>query len=377
MTKSNLVTSMIIILALISAIHCSRETELPSLREAFKERFMIGMAPNDGVVSGSDSRAADIVVKHCNTITAENAMKWVNIHPEPDRYDFEAADRFVDFGERHKMFMVGHTLVWHSQIPDWAFHDKDGKLLKRDAMLARMKEHIQTVVGRYKGRVHAWDVVNEALSDEGPMQKTKWLETIGEEYVEKAFAFAHEADPQAELYYNDYSLEKPAKRDAALRLVKGLLDKGIRVDGIGIQGHWGMDYPIPEDFDALVNGVASLGLKLMVTEFDLDILPPAFEYMGAEISRTAEFRKEFNPFPDGLPDSMQTIHTERYAELFKMMVKHAKNISRVTFWGVYDKTSWLNDWPIRGRTSYPLLFDRTYQLKPAFHAVVKIAQEGD
>jgi len=376
MTKINLITAICLVVVLVGAIHCSRETEQPPLKDVFRTNFMIGMAPNDDIMAGKDPQAADIILKHSNTITAENVMKWALIHPEPDRYDFEAADRFVAFGEQHKLFMVGHTLVWHTQIPDWAFVDKSNKPLKRDAMLARMKEHIQTVVGRYKGRVHAWDVVNEALSDEGPLQKTKWLETIGEDYIAKAFEYAHEADPDAELYYNDFSIEQPAKREATVRLVKDILAKGLRVDGVGIQGHWGMDYPIPEDFEALVNEIAALGLKVMVTELDLDILPPALDYRGAEITQTAEFQKEFNPYPDGLPEEMQQKHADRYTEIFRMMLKHSDNISRVTFWGVYDKTSWLNNWPIRGRTSYPLLFDRTYQAKPAFYAVVETAEEG-
>ncbi|MBI5471449.1 MAG: endo-1,4-beta-xylanase [Ignavibacteriae bacterium] len=347
----------------------------PALKDVFKEQFMIGAALNDAVVSGKDVNAAEIVTKHCNTITAENVMKWALIHPEPNQYDFAAADRFVEFGVKHKMFIVGHTLVWHAQIPDAAFTDNAGKLLNREAMLVRLKDHISTVVGRYKGRVKGWDVVNEALTDEGEFRDTKWRQTIGDDFVAKAFEYAHQADPDAELYYNDFSLEKPAKRDAVVRLVKDLKAKGLRIDGVGIQGHWGMDYPTRENFDAFVDAVAALGVKVMVTELDLDILPSVSDYQGADVSMRAELQKKLNPFPDSLPDSMQQVHANRYAELFSMLVSQSKNINRVTFWGVYDKTSWLNNWPVPGRTSYPLLFDRNYQAKPAFDAIVKVVQK--
>jgi endo-1,4-beta-xylanase len=346
----------------------------PVLKEIFAKHFLIGAALNDDVVSGKDPRAADIVEKQFNTITAENVMKWERIHPELNAYDFEAPDRFVDFGLKNKMFIIGHTLIWHAQIPDWAFIDGAGKLLSREAMLARMHEHIAAVVGRYKGKVKGWDVVNEALTDEGGMVKSKWLKTIGDDFVAKAFEYAHEADPDAELYYNDYSLDKPAKRDAAVRLVKDIQSRGLRIDGVGIQGHWGMDYPTREDLDAFIDSIGTLGVKVMVTEMDVDILPPAFKYMGADITKRADLKKELNPYIDGLPEEAQNRLAGRYSELFSQLLAHKEHVGRITLWGVYDKTSWLNDWPVRGRTSYPLLFDRSYQPKAAFYAVVKTAE---
>jgi endo-1,4-beta-xylanase len=358
-------------LAVISAASCATQ---PVLKDAYAKHFLIGAALNDGVVSGRDAGAAAIVQQQFNTITAENVMKWEEIHPRPDTYDFEAADRFVEFGQKNNMFIIGHTLVWHQQTPASAFEDKDGKLLGRDAMLARLKDHIFTVVGRYKGKVKGWDVVNEALEDEGPLRKTKWTQTIGEDFIAKAFEYAHEADPDAELYYNEYSNDKPAKRDATVRLVKDLQAKGLRIDGVGIQGHWGMNYPTSEDLEAFINAIAALGVKVMVTEMDIDILPSTSNYQGADITQNIQLRKELNPYADGLPDEMQKKLADRYAELFSILMKHKDKISRVTLWGVYDKTSWLNHWPVRGRTSYPLLFDRNYQPKPAFDAVIKTAQ---
>jgi endo-1,4-beta-xylanase len=362
-----------LVIVLTGAIRCFADADVPALKDVFAKTFLIGAAVNDDVVSGKDSQAAAIVEKHCNTITPENVMKWALIHPEPNRYDFAAADRFVDFGQKNKMFIVGHTLVWQNQIPAWAFKDDANILLGRDAMLARMKDHIFTIVGRYKGRVNGWDVVNEALSDEGQLRKTKWLETVGEDFIAKAFEYAHEADPNAELYYNDFSNDKPGKREACVRLVKDLKAKGLRIDGVGIQGHWGMNYPTSEDLEAFIDAMAVLGVKVMVTEMDIDILPSANNYRGADINVRVELQKELNPYVKGLPDDMQKKLADRYAELFAILLKHKDAIARVTFWGVYDKTSWLNDWPVKGRTSYPLLFDRNYQPKPAFDAVVKLA----
>jgi endo-1,4-beta-xylanase len=357
-------------LAVVSAASCANQ---PALKDVYAEHFLIGAALNDDIASGKDAGAAAIAAGQFNTITAENVMKWEKIHPQPDKYDFQAADRFVEFGQKNNMFIIGHTLVWQQQTPASAFEDKDGKLLGRDAMLARLKDHIFTVVGRYKGKVKGWDVVNEALEDEGPLRKTKWTETIGEDFIEKAFEFAHQADPDAELYYNEYSQDKPAKRDATVQLVKKLQAKGLRIDGVGIQGHWGMNYPTSEDLEAFINAIAALGIKVMVTEMDIDVLPAAFNYRGADITKNAQLRAELNPYTDGLPDEMQKKLSDRYAGLFAILLKH-KNVSRVTLWGVYDKTSWLNNWPVRGRTSYPLLFDRNYQPKPAFDAVIKAAQ---
>ena len=347
---------------------------VPAMKDVFAKDFLIGGALNDDVVSGRDAGAAAIAEKHFNTITPENVMKWAHIHPEPNRYDFAAADMYVEFGLKNKMFIVGHTLVWQNQIPRRAFLDDANNLVSRDVMLGRMKDHIFTIVGRYKGKVKGWDVVNEALSDEGPLRNTNWVKTIGGDFIAKAFEYAHEADPDAELYYNDFSLDKPAKRDACVKLVKDLKAKGLRIDGVGIQGHWGMNYPTKEDLEAFIKAIGELGIKVMVTEMDIDVLPSANQYHGADINVKAELQKELNPYENGLPDEMQQKLAARYAELFAILLSNKDRIERVTFWGVYDKTSWLNNWPIRGRTSYPLLFDREYKPKPAFYAVIKTAE---
>jgi len=230
------------------------------------------------------------------------------------------------------------------------------------------------VVGRYKGRVNGWDVVNEALNDDGTLGQTPWLKIIGEEYIAKAFEFAHEADPKAELYYNDYSLENEAKRNGALELIKKLRAQGVPVTGVGLQGHYGMDWPSVDQLDATIAAFAKHGVKVMITELDVDVLPPAWQYHGADISRNAELQPKLNPYTNGLPDSVQQTLAKRYADLFGVFLKHRGALTRVTFWGVTDASSWLNNWPVRGRTNYPLLFDRDGRPKPAFDAVIKAAR---
>ncbi len=344
------------------------------LQDAFENHFFIGAALGSFQITGEDTRAINLVAKHCNSITAENAMKFGPIHPQPDTYYFEIADRFVEFGETHKMFIVGHTLVWHQQTGRWVFRDEDGDTVDRDTLLQRMKHHIDTVVGRYQGRVNAWDVVNEALNEDGSLRETPWLNIIGENYLEKAFEFARVADPQAELYYNDFNLYKPEKRDGTVRLVKRLLDKGVQVDGIGMQGHWGLDYPTIEEAEASILAFAKLGVQVMITELDISVLPDPEQWRGADISVNVEAQQAINPYSEGLPDSVQQQLADRYAELFQLFLKHSDKISRVTFWGTHDGHSWKNNWPVRGRTNYPLLFDRDYQPKPAFFAVLKLAK---
>jgi endo-1,4-beta-xylanase len=346
--------------------------EIPALQEVFQNAFLIGGALNPSQFTGENAPEAELVTKHFSTITAENVMKWERIHPEPGVYEFGPADAFVAFGEEHDMFVVGHALVWHSQVPDWVFRDAEGNEVGRDTLLARMRDHIQTVVGRYSGRVDGWDVVNEALNDDGTLRESPWLRIIGEDYLARAFEYAHEADPDAELYYNDYSLNNPAKRDGAVRLVRSLQAQGIPVAGIGMQAHYALAYPALEEIAASIEAFAEVG-DVMITELDVAVLPRPQQHWGADISQRAELRAELNPFTEEFPDSMQQRLARRYADFFEIFLAHRDDISRVTFWGVTDAASWLNDWPIAGRTSYPLLFDRQSRPKPAFFAVVEAA----
>jgi endo-1,4-beta-xylanase len=343
-----------------------------TLKDAFKDHFYLGAVLNENQIYRLDADSIDILKKHFNSITAENVMKWSELHNEPGNYNFESADRFVALGEENNMFIVGHTLIWHNQVPSWVFLDESQNLISRVKLLQRMRDHIYTVISHYKGRVNEWEVVNEAIADDGNMRKSSWLEIIGDDYVQKAFEFAHEADPKALLYYNDYSLCVPAKRNSAIRLIKNLQSKGIKIDGIGMQGHLILDFPGKrEDIENSITAFSELGVKIMITELDISVLPFPDKHMGADISLNFEYQEKLNPYPGGLPDSIQEKLANRYYELFKIFHAHKDKISRVTIWGIYDAQSWLNNWPIKGRTDYPLLFDRNYQPKQAFYAVMK------
>ena len=348
--------------------------EPPSLRSLAPPGLRIGAAINRGQSSGGDPKAEAIVIRQFNTVTAENDLKWERVHPEPGRFDFGPADRYVDFGARNGMFVVGHVLLWHQQTPAWVFAGEGGKKLDRETLLARLRGHIATVVGRYKGRIGGWDVVNEALEEDGTWRKSPWLEAIGEDYVAKAFEFAHEADPAAELYYNDYNLWKPAKRDAAIRLVQGLKAKGLRVDALGEQAHWGIDDPPLEAIDEMLAAMRKAGFAVHVTELDMDVLPRDPDQWGADLAKKAKIRAATNVYPDGLPPAIQERLARRYADCFALFLKHG--VGRVTFWGVTDATTWLHDFPIPGRVNYPLLWDHAGREKPAFHAVVDVLRKN-
>lgn len=360
-----------------AALAQTRSAPPPALKDELHGAFRIGVAINLAQIEGRDTQGVALIERHFDATTPENILKWESVHPEPGRYAFDGPDRYVAFGETRGMFVVGHTLVWHSQTPRWVFQDADGHPVSRDTLLARMKDHIFTVVGRYRGRVKGWDVVNEALNEDGTLRRSPWLRIIGEDYIAKAFEFAHQADPAAELYYNDYSLASPAKRAGAVALIRKLQAQGIPVTGIGMQGHYKMDWPTPAAVDSTITAFASLGLKVMITELDVDVLPAAApQYRGADVNLTVEARKALNPYPTALPDSVQQALARRYAELFTVFLRHRQHIGRVTFWGVDDADSWLNNWPVRGRTSYPLLFDRAGRPKPAFDAVVDVVRHA-
>jgi endo-1,4-beta-xylanase len=237
-----------------------------------------------------------------------------------------------------------------------------------------MRDHIRTVVGRYRGRVGGWDVVNEALNEDGTLRDSPWRRIIGDDYIAMAFRFAHEADPAAELYYNDYSLETPAKRDGAVRLVKTLEAAGVPITAIGTQDHHHLDFPSVALIDTMFTKFAALGVHVNVSELDVDVLPPATRGNSADVSQRAAYQAAQNPYVAGLPDSVQQKLAARYAEIFRVYMKHKDVIDRVTFWGATDGDSWLNVFPVRGRTNYPLLFDRAGRPKPAFDAVIRTAR---
>jgi endo-1,4-beta-xylanase len=334
----------------------------PSLKDAVGDKFLIGTALNVNQSSGRDTNSVKIVKQHFNAIVAENCMKCEEIHPEENRYDFSKADELVKFGEENGLVVTGHCLIWHSQLPAWFCVDEKGKQVSAEVLKQRMKDHITTVVGRYKGRIKGWDVVNEAILEDGSWRKSKFYEILGEEFIPLAFQYAHEADPDAELYYNDYSMDQKGKRETVVKLVNSMKERGFRVDAIGMQGHMGMDHPDMNEFEASMVAFASTGAKVLITEWDMSALPTA--HMGANVADTVAFKKALNPYTDALPDSVSQAWNARMRMFYDLFVKHSDVVSRVTAWGVSDGDSWKNGFPVRGRKDYPLLFDRNYEAKP-------------
>ncbi len=343
------------------------------LKDVFAEHFRIGAALNSKQFSGRDKRGADIVMTNFNTISPENVLKWESVQPIQGEFNFSEADKYVAFGEKNKMHIVGHTLVWHHQTPKWVFEGSDRKPASKEQLKERLREHIHTVVGRYKGRIAAWDVVNEALNEDGTLRNSAWLKILGKEYISLAFQFANEADPSADLYYNDYSLENEPKRKGAIALIKGLQSHNIKVSGIGTQSHHMIDQPSIADQEQTIIDFGKLGLKIAITELDVDVLPRPRDHSGDIVS--VAYREGLDPYKKNLPDEMQQRLANRYAEIFRVFVKHHKLIDRVTFWGVTDGYSWLNGWPVQGRTNYPLLWDRSGKAKPALFSVINTVND--
>jgi endo-1,4-beta-xylanase len=341
-----------------------------TLKDTFKDDFLIGAALNRSQFSGQDKRALPIIKTQFNTISPENALKWESVHPGLQKYNFAEADKYVRFGERNNMFIVGHTLVWHNQTPPEVFEDKDGNPVTRNVLLGRMREHIEKVVGRYKGRIDAWDVVNEALNEDGTLRQSPWLKIIGEDYIVRAFEFAHQADPSAELYYNDYSIENEPKRKGAIRLIKTLLEKKIPVKAIGLQGHNNFKFPTLQQQEETIRAFSKLGIKVIISELDVSVLPDPEGFSGAEVTLDFEMHEKLNPYQSGLPKAIEEKLADRYVSLFEVYRKHREDILRVTFWNVTDGDSWLNNFPVRGRTNYPLLFDRRGKTKRAFDKIL-------
>jgi endo-1,4-beta-xylanase len=362
--------------ALIAAVTATGAQTPTTLKDAYRDSFRVGAAINAAQIAGTDTRGVGIVETQFDSISPENDLKWERIHPKPDTYSFDLADQYVAFGEKRHMFIVGHCLVWHSQVPDWVFRDDKGNFVDRETLLKRMHDHIQTVVGRYKGRIESWDVVNEALNEDGTLRQSPWLKIIGEDYIAKAFQYAHEADPEAQLTYNDYSLETEAKRKGALALVAKLKAQGVPITSVGLQGHDNLEWPSDETEDATISEFAKLGVKVAITELDIDVLPPVPNQWTADVSLKVQQDPKLNPYADGLPQALQQKLAVRYAGLFGVYLKHRDVVTRVTLWGVTDGDSWRNNWPVHGRTSYPLLFDRSGQPKPAFQSVMRVAADA-
>jgi endo-1,4-beta-xylanase len=342
----------------------------PSLHGLFRDRFAIGMALSAADIR--DPAAVALAARHIGIATAENALKMAPVQPREGVFAFADGDAFVDLCRERGWRAVGHALVWHQQAPEWIFRGPDGAAAGRDLLLARMRAHIAVVAGRYAGRIEAWDVVNEALADgDGAedLRDSPWSRACGPDFIVEAFRAAAAADPGARLFYNDYNIESEPKRSRAVRLVRRLRAAGVRIDGIGIQGHWGLEWPPVAHIDEAVRAFAAEGLEVHISELDIGVIPQ--RAAGADLDARAATGAD--PWRDGLPAAVAEAQARRYGEIFRCLVANADRIGHVTFWNVYDGRSWLNDWPVRGRTDHPLLFDRALAPKPAFWAVVAAA----
>jgi len=304
----------------------------------------------------------ELLARHFNSITAENEMKFVSLHPEEDRYAFDAADRLVSFAKSHGMGIRGHTLVWHNQTSDWVFESKGGGAVDRDTLLARLKSHIDTVMTRYKGEIYAWDVVNEAISDKDGehLRPSKWLGIAGEDFIAKAFEFAHAADPEALLFYNDYNESVPAKREKIYALVQSLKEKGVPIHGVGLQAHWNLERPTLDHIREAIERYASLDVRLHLTELDVSVF--------VHDDRRTDLKA---PTAD-----MLERQAERYGQLFRLLVEYRQHIDSVTFWGAADDYTWLDGFPVRGRKNWPFVFDTNHQPKQSYWNVLEAAKTG-
>ena len=350
---------MKIFIAILFSALAVLATSAAPLREVYKPYFKLGVALN--VRQVMDPVAGTLAVREFSSATAENCMKAAEIQPKEGVFNWKYADEFVAFCERGGMKPIGHCLVWHSQPAEWMFTGPDGKPASRELLLRRLYTHVKTVVGRYKGRVKGWDVVNEAFDGKGELSKTKWRELIGPDYIELAFRMVHRVDPDAELYYNDFGMDGAKKRDAVCAMIRNLKAKGIRIDGVGMQTHVNLKHPDLKEFEKSIEAFAAEGVKVMITEMDISVLPAAWN-VTAEISTRYDYDEKYNPYRNALPEAVADQLARRYCDFFSIYLRHAGDIDRVTVWGLEDGGSWLNDFPVNGRTDYPLLYDRA--LKP-------------
>ena len=368
--KRNFLLGLTTVAISVTFISCSSSKKVTAsspttLREAYKNDFLIGTALNTQQIEEKDTGAAKLVPVQFNAATPENIMKAEIIHPQWDKYNFDLADKMVEYGKKHNILINGHTLIWHSQLPAFARNIKDV-----DSFKTFFNDHITTIASRYDGKMFSWDVVNEALNEDGTMRKSIFLDKLGDDFVTEAFRIAQKAAPNTELYYNDYNIEQPKKRAGTIAIIKKIQAAGVRIDGVGIQGHWHVNKVPLKDIEESILEFSALGLKVMFTELDIEVLQRNFQ--GAEVSQRVASNPALNPYVNGLPDSVQVQLANDYESLFKLFLKHKDKVTRVTFWGVADGNSWLNGWPVRGRTNYPLLFDRQYKPKPAYYKVIAL-----
>jgi len=365
--KRHLLLTLTSLLLLSGSNSCGQASEkavapnadVKGLKDYYKDYFDMGAAVSPRALLSDES---SLVLSQFNSLTAENAMKMGPIHPRENEYNWKDADSIAAFARRHHLKLRGHTLLWHNQVPNWLFKDAEGRQVSKEVLLLRLKDHITTVVNRYKDVVYAWDVVNEAISDKKDeyLRPTLWYQIIGEEYIAKAFEWAHQADPQALLFYNDYNEIDPIKRKKIIRLIRDLQAKNILVHGVGLQAHWAINEPSAPQLEQTLIDFSQLGLKIHITELDISVYPKEHD---ARERKAADADTSFN-------STKEQKQLEAYAMCFELFRKYRPYISSVTFWNISDRHSWLDNFPVKGRKDYPLLFDKDLKPKKAYWKVV-------
>ena len=328
------------------------------LKDYYANYFPIGVAVSPRSLNGPDSA---LILQQFNSLTPENAMKMGPIHPEPNRYYWKDADAIVNFAQAHGLKVRGHNLCWHEQTPAWLFKNDQGGQVTKEVLLQRLKEHITTVVNRYKGKIYAWDVVNEAIDDDNThfLRNSLWYQICGEDFIAAAFEYAHQADPGAQLFYNDYNTERPEKRERVYKLLKQLLDAGVPITGVGIQAHWSIYEPSEKELRDAIDRFSSLGLKVQVTELDISVYP------------WEKFKRAKRPDEsDTLTPEQEQRQTDQYKKVFSIFRDYKNSLNGLTFWNLSDRHTWLDEYPVPGRKNYPLLFDTRGLPKKAYWEVV-------
>ena len=367
-----------------------------SLAEAYRDYWYTGVSVNQwqvkadltganehdvtGQVSNDQTADWPVIVNNFNWVVAENCMKCEVIHPKEGVYDFTLADQFVDKAKAAGLKVQGHCLIWHSQCAPWFHFDEDGKLVSPEVLKKRMREHIYTIVNHFKGRVDAWDVVNEAFEDDGSPRKSLFYQILGTDYIPLAFQYAHEADPNALLFYNDYSMNKATKVTGVANFFRPLIRQGLPVTAIGMQGHMILEdgaEQIISQYDNSISTIAATGVPTFFSELDISVLPNPYGFSGANVSDRFAYRPEMDPYIEGLPKEMETAVDNFWVDFYKMLIRHRQDILRVNFWCLNDANSWRNDFPIRGRHDYATLFDRNSQPKPVIQKLIDLVVPTD
>ncbi len=382
------------LVTLIFVVSASGSTFAQTLKDAYRDYWYTGISVNQwqveadltgenvhdvtGHISNDQTKDWPVIVENFNWVVAENCMKCEVVHPKEGVYDFTLADQFVDKARAAGLKVLGHALIWHSQCAPWFHYDKDGKLVSKEVLKKRMREHIYTIVNHFRGRVDAWDVVNEAFEDDGTPRKSLFYEILGADYIPLAFQYAHEADPNVELYYNDFSMNKAMKVEGVARFFGPLIQQGLPVTAIGMQGHMiledNVNNSLIQQYEHAIETITALGVPTFFSELDISVLPNPYGFSGANISDRFAYRPEMDPFKDGISKQKEDELTQFWVDFYQMLLRHHKDIQRVNFWCLNDASSWRNDFPIKGRTDYATLFDRQNRPKPFIKKLIELVK---